>query len=278
MKRLLPFLSCFLSFAYAQVERVDTQYTLRVQPHANTDENAADENTERPPITAREHKQAAFILQKRLRALRLSKSEVTPQDEDLIHVSIPGLSPEEAESVKHALTTPAQLGLKRVHPDNRQLADKVADKEAPLPAGYELKVLHDLDQDGRPTTENLLVRKKADITGSDIKEAQELYGPYEGQLDVTLNEDGAQEMRQVTQAMQLGHDRLAILLDDEVLSAPVVQAVLGEKFQITGMGSVEEAQKFALALKNPLKYPLILIEEKRPPTHILQDPGKQAAP
>ena len=62
--------------------------------------------------------------------------------------------------------------------------------------------------------------------------------------------------------MRHGQDRLAIVLDGKVLSAPVVQSSLGSNFEISGMNDAAEAKSIAAALLNPLKNPLLVEEER----------------
>lgn len=254
------------------MERFDTTYTLRVQP-------STKESGEKQPVTARDLQQAVFTLQKRLRPLKAKKTKVTPKGSDQIEVTVKQLTAPETKALRATLTTPAILELKLVHPDSRTLADKVAaDPENKIVPGYELQVLHDTDEHDNATSENLLVKSRTSLDDSYIVYAQELYGPYEGQLDVELSNAGAEKMFQLTEEMQHGTDRLAIVLDDEVLSAPVVQSSLSKKFQISGLGNAEQAKQLALALLNPLKSRLVIEEEKRTSSHLLTDPSKKAAP
>jgi hypothetical protein len=58
-------------------------------------------------------------------------------------------------------------------------------------------------------------------------------------------------------------DRIAIVLDGVVQSAPVVQSVpLGKNFVINGLDEPGETKKLANALMNPLENPLIVEEER----------------
>ena len=67
----------------------------------------------------------------------------------------------------------------------------------------------------------------------------------------------------LTKDMRAGTDRIAIVLDGEVMSAPVVQsAPLGRQFVITGMSGYEESRNLANALLNPLKNELQVEEER----------------
>jgi len=233
-----------------------SSFTLRVQPSIGP-------NGEKVPVTANAVQQAIGTIEKRLNESGAADLKIVAQGEDRILVEMPGIAPEDAKRIRGILEKIAKLELKAVHPDSRSLANKVAaDPLNEIVPGYELKVLRDTDEDGNATSENILVKSRAALDGTYIVHAQELYGPYEGQLDVELNNEGATKMFDLTKKMQHGHDRLAIVLDGKVLSAPVVQSTLSKKFQISGMGSAKEAKALAAALLNPLKNPLVVEEER----------------
>jgi len=237
-------------------KKINKSYTLRL----GTEEPSIGPASQR---TSRDLEQTITILEKRLNSLGVKNLLVQSQGNDRVVVKVSGITETTAEQIHATLTQPAKLELKLVHPDNRKLANKVAaDPKNKLIPGYELKVLKDTDDDGKATSENILVKKRASIDGSSIMHAQELYGPYEGQLDVELNAEGAAKMFKVTKKMHHGRDRLAIVLDGKVLSAPVVQSTLSKKFQISGMGGAKEAKALAATLLNPLKIPLILEKEE----------------
>ncbi|MBK1829710.1 protein translocase subunit SecD [Verrucomicrobiaceae bacterium R5-34] len=233
-----------------------SSFTLRVQPSKDT-------NGEPIPLSSNSVQQAIKTVEDRLNAFGTSDLLIIAQGEDRILVQMPGVSPQAAEEVRITLEQIAKLELKTVHPESRILADRVAaDPENEIVPGYELKVLRDTDEDGKATAENILVSRRASLDGSYVVHAQELYGPYEGKLSVELNSDGATKMFDLTKQMRHGQDRLAIVLDGEVLSAPVVQSSLGKNFEISGMENAAEAKSLAAALLNPLKNPL-LVEEQR---------------
>ena len=233
-----------------------SSFTLRVQP--STGPNGAE-----VPVTANAVSQAIQTVEKRLNQSGASDLKIVAQGEDRILVEMPGIAPEDAKRIRTILEKIAKLELKAVHPETRVLANKVAaDPDNEIIPGYELKVLKDTDDDGNATSENILVKSRAALTGEYIVHAQEMYGPYEGQLDVELNNEGATKMFDLTKQMQHGSDRLAIVLDGKVLSAPTVQSPLSKKFQISGMGTAKEAKALASALLNPLKNPLIVEEER----------------
>ena len=67
----------------------------------------------------------------------------------------------------------------------------------------------------------------------------------------------------LTKDMRPGVDRIAIVLDGEVISAPVVNQVpLGKHFIIEGLHEPGEVQSLANSLMNPLENALV-VEEMR---------------
>lgn len=125
------------------------------------------------------------------------------------------------------------------------------------------------------------VERKSHITGSDLKRADFGLGdPLDGYVvNFELNDDAAERFRRLTSR---NIDRqLAIVLDDELVSAPVIRSEIGESCQISGNFRMEDAKRLAAdlnagALPAPLK---ILAESTVDPT-VGQDAiasGKTAA-
>jgi SecD/SecF fusion protein len=82
-------------------------------------------------------------------------------------------------------------------------------------------------------------------------------------VDITLNNLGTDKMIALTQHMRPNIDRIAIVLDGIVKSAPVVQSVpLGKNFVINGLDEAGETRQLANALMNPLENPLEVEEER----------------
>jgi SecD/SecF fusion protein len=100
------------------------------------------------------------------------------------------------------------------------------------------------------------------LGGSDIANAV----PSPQQADavaITLNGAGTNKMIALTKNMRPQQDRIAIVLDGEVISAPVVNQVpLGKQFIIEGLREPGEVQSLANALMNPLENALVVDEER----------------
>ena len=112
------------------------------------------------------------------------------------------------------------------------------------------------------TSRPILLNRRMALGGSDIANAV----PSPQQADavaITLNGDGTDKMIALTKNMQPSEDRIAIVLDGEVISAPVVNQVpLGKQFIIEGLREPGEVQSLANALMNPLENPLVVDEER----------------
>lgn len=233
-----------------------SSFTLRVQPGKDADGKPL-------PVDPSAVQQAIETVEKRLNAFGTADLLIVAQGSDRILVQMPGVSPQEAAQVRTTLEKVARLELKTVHPNSRaRVAEILQDPENSFEPGYDLKELEDEDDDGKKVVEKILVNKRYDLDGSYVVHAQELYGPHEGKISVELNREGASKMFEVTSKMRHGVDRLAIVLDGKVLSAPVVQDSLGAKFEISGMKDAKEARALAAALLNPLKNPLEVEEER----------------
>lgn len=83
------------------------------------------------------------------------------------------------------------------------------------------------------------------VSNSDIAAVQvvETGGPSQYGISVKFNAAGADKMRQATQA-HIGKP-LAILLDGQVIMAPVVRDAVGQSAMLTGHYTKTEAQKIA---------------------------------
>jgi len=118
-------------------------------------------------------------------------------------------------------------------------------------------------------TEWLLVRedirigaKIVNLDGSKVKDARASFDPKEGYVILlTFNNTGRKLFADITRAMI--NKRLAIILDNNVLVAPVVkEAIPGGQARITGKFSIEEAREIATLIKSGnLPVDLIKVEE-----------------
>lgn len=108
------------------------------------------------------------------------------------------------------------------------------------------------------------LKRDPELTGEVITDAVATYDPTTNQPIVTMsmNSDGAERWAKITGANI--KKRIAIVFDNLVYSAPVVQQkIVGGNSQITGMSSPEEAKLLKILLKaGALKAPVQIVEER----------------
>lgn len=108
------------------------------------------------------------------------------------------------------------------------------------------------------------LKRDPELTGEVITDAVATYDPTTNQPIVTMsmNSDGAERWAKITGANI--KKRIAIVLDNLVYSAPVVQQkIVGGNSQISGMSSPEEAKLLKIVLKaGALKAPVQIVEER----------------
>ena len=92
------------------------------------------------------------------------------------------------------------------------------------------------------------------LEGSDVADAQGVVGEdnttknKQYVVSLTLTKEGAAKFAEATEANL--NKQIAIVYDNETLSAPVVQSVISDgNAQITGMSSIEEAKNLAAAIR-----------------------------
>ncbi len=203
--------------------------------------------------------QAVEVIRRRVDSLGVSEPVIQPAGDNRILVQLPGLSESDKESARLQIQKAAFLEFKMVDPD---LAQHLA--TGLIPAGYERKVsIRKNKRTGEQYSEVLLVKRAAEMTGEQIERAGVSMNPMTGQPEIlfSLKSDGARRFAEVT-SRSVGQ-RLAIVLDGEVLSAPTINSpITGGSGQITGDFDLKEAYDLAAALENPLRTPLQIVEER----------------
>ncbi|HEY7818832.1 MAG TPA: protein translocase subunit SecD, partial [Vicinamibacteria bacterium] len=95
-----------------------------------------------------------------------------------------------------------------------------------------------------------LVERTPVVTGRDLKNARRAldYETNTPNVSFTLKPDAASRFQQVTRANI--QRQLAIVLDGQVVSAPVIQSAIYDQGQITGNFTLEEAQDLSIKLRS----------------------------
>ncbi|MGA2242313.1 MAG: protein translocase subunit SecD [Verrucomicrobiota bacterium] len=200
--------------------------------------------------------QAVEVLRKRVDAFGVAEPIIQPAGGNRILIQLPGLSEANKESAKAQIQKAAYLEFRMVKEDS----DEIIRNNEPIPPGYELLKRIEPQVNGKPTVEQVIVRKKPEnhLAGDIIENAMAVRGNLgEPQIDFRLNSEGAKRFAEVTRN-NIGQ-RLAIILDGELYSAPVIQSAIETgSGQITGRFTPEQALQLANVLQNPLRAPLVI--------------------
>ncbi|BCX50001.1 translocase subunit SecDF [Haloferula helveola] len=231
-------------------------FTLRVQPNVDPTTGQVI------PLTAKDLDNAIETIEKRLNAMGTSDMLIAKSGDDTIILQMPGMDPETADDIRETLQKVAKLELREVSPQSPILAEKVFNGEEVVP-GYRAYKHEGENRKGELFTEYLLLSRRTAIDGADIADAWPQTQGSDHQVGIKLTGEGGDKMTNLTKDMRAGADRIAVLLDNEVITAPVVQSVpLGRNFVIMGQDSFEEAGTLASQLLNPLKNALVIDEER----------------
>ncbi|MBM3908106.1 MAG: protein translocase subunit SecD [Gemmatimonadetes bacterium] len=136
--------------------------------------------------------------------------------------------------------------------------------KAALPPGKQVKWGADTIMSGAVAYRGLWVLDaRPIITGEYLTDAKPNTVPVEGTIvEFQLNNEGGRRFKSETGKHV--RDYMAIVLDDRVMSAPVIQSAIGTRGQITlGGAGLQEAQDLALVLRaGALPVPLIVAEAR----------------
>ena len=200
-------------------------------------------------------KQNIVTLHNRINELGVAEPVIQQQGLDRIVVQLPGV--QDTAKAKDILGRTATLEMRLV--DESAEARAAESGGGIVPFGSE----RFLESNGRP----VIVKKQVILTGDSLTDAQPGFDSQSQQpkVDLTVDAKGGRIMRDVSR--ENVKKRMAILLFEkgkgEVLTAPVIQSELGNRFQISGTMSVSEANDLALLLRaGSLAAPMDIIEER----------------
>lgn len=203
--------------------------------------------------------QAVGVIRKRIDKFGVAEPLIQPAGDKRIMVQIPGLSVADKNMARAQLEKVARLEFRLVHPQNEQAIEKMGMGMPPV--GYEVKELKDV-RNGQEVTEKILVKRRVELSGKMVARAFRYIQPTgESAVSIEFKSEGKEIFGRLTET-HVG-ERLAIILDNEVKSAPVIrQPIYGGNAEISGNFSPQEAEELASVLENPLETPVQVIEER----------------
>ncbi len=186
--------------------------------------------------------QSIEIVRKRIDETGTKEPSILKRGSNRILVELPGVK--DPERIKELLGKTAQLTFRMLTTD-------------PSEFGNETFVLKD-------TQEKIMVSKRIILTGDNLIDAKPRFDSINQEPIVafTLNRLGSQRFGQAT-SKNIGK-RIAIILDNEAISAPVIRdSITGGQGTISGNFTFQDATDLALLLRSgALPAPLSIVEER----------------
>jgi len=203
--------------------------------------------------------QALETIRNRIDEFGVSEPDIRKQGEKRLLIQLPGVS--DTKRAKQLIGRTALLEFKLLD----ESVDPATVKKEDIPKGSEL--LYEVRTDRTTNRESktpYVVKKRASLTGVYLTDARvqidsEYNDPY---VSITFSNEGARIFERITG--ENVKKRLAIVLDNKIYSAPVIQEkISGGEARITGSFTAEEARDLAIVLRaGALPAPVKILEER----------------
>jgi preprotein translocase subunit SecD len=180
--------------------------------------------------------------------------DIRPQGEDRIMVQLPGVI--DADKARREIGRTGNLEFKLVD-ENHDVRDALKGDVPPDDQIYYYRK-DDPEMAGRA----ILLKKETLLTGDYLSEARVRFDSRTGQpyVSIKFNTTGSRIFAKITE--ENIHKRLAIVLDGEVYSAPVIQDKITGEGSITGNFTDDSARSLALVLREAFPTPVKILYEK----------------
>lgn len=178
-----------------------------------------------------------------------------------ILVQLPGV--DDPARVKQIMQTAAVLEITEVKDGPFPSKEAALAKHGGvLPLGTKLLPMSARGDRGESGESWYLVSRYPVITGRDLRDARPSRDEMnKWETEFSLKKDGARRFAQFTEG-NIGN-RLAIVLDNQIKSAPTIQARIEDSGRITGMGNQQESSDLALVLRAGSLPAGVVYEEER---------------
>lgn len=234
---LLPLLAILLVSCKSGVDP-DFEVELSIDPQ--------DENISKDTI--------AEELRARLPLLGL-KAEVNPDvPGNRIKVRYESTHKDPGDALEAHIDLLVESGRLRVHAIHDDTGILIMEPEN-IPSGYELMTFVPAPSTGEKP--HRYVVQTTEIVSSEHVKSAEVEAGESQNVHISFTVKGGQEMMAATKKMENGRSRLAIIYDEQIISAPVVRGVLDSEI-IVGLSSQKQAEAVAISLSQPLSARLLI--------------------
>ncbi|HYM30593.1 MAG TPA: protein translocase subunit SecD [Candidatus Cybelea sp.] len=201
--------------------------------------------------------QSIEIVRRRIDETGVNEPSIQVEGRDRILVQLPGI--DDPDRVKRLIGKTAKLTFRMVDTSPEAAAGRVPPGSEVLPSEEGKN-----ERTGQQRPAQYIVRKKVEVAGDDLVDAQAGYDQRTGEpvVNFRFNTSGARKFGETTRE-NVGKP-FAIVLDNKVLSAPNIrEPILGGSGQISGSFTVQSANDLAVLLRaGALPAPLKIIEER----------------
>ena len=219
--------------------------------------------------------QALETIRNRIDQFGVAEPLIQRQGLKQVVVQLPGIK--DAKLAKDLIKQTALLEFKLLDDDNQAKLDLpgriqkgkereealLKQVEGKMPEGDQILFERIVEKDsGQEWLAPYLVKKRVMLAGDVLSDARVSIGQFnEPYVSVTFDAKGAREFDRITG--ENVKKRMAIVLDNTIYSAPVIQErISGGRAQITGTFSMEEANNLAIVLRaGALPAPLKIIQD-----------------
>jgi protein-export membrane protein SecD len=196
---------------------------------------------------------AIETVRRRVDAMGTTEPTIVRQGSSRILVQVPGL--QDTAQLKELIGKTARLSFHEVHPTVS--ADEA--RQTRVPTGF--RIYSSVDKED---TAPLLLRETPVVRGDELVDAQPAFDQRTNEpiISFRFNNAGARKFGNFTRDNV--NRPFAIVLDDQVISAPVIrEPILGGSGQISGSFTVEAANQLAIQLRSgALPAKLTIVEER----------------
>jgi preprotein translocase subunit SecD len=202
--------------------------------------------------------QALETIRNRIDQFGVAEPDIRRQGQRRILIQLPGIK--DADRAKDLIGRTALLEFKLVD-DNQDVS---AVENGTVPPGREILYRVETDaESGQVSKIPFLLKKRTLLTGANLTNARVDFDQFNIPfVSINFDKKGARDFERITG--ENVNKRLAIVLDNTVASAPVIQEkIAGGQARITGNFSLEEAKDLAIVLRaGALPAPVNILEER----------------
>ena len=211
--------------------------------------------------------QAVSVIRKRLDNLGTHEISIQPEGKSRLKIQIPGLQGAEVKQTENLLKQVAKLEFQLVPTNEQEIlqASKMNGDKLPYQYALEYEILPLVEKNakGEDVRSEIVVERKVQMSGKHVVHAfRSIEQMGDSVVNLQFDSEGKQQFADVT-SNNVGR-QLAIVLDHEVRSAPVLKTAITDGSAVISGGNMSavECEELASVLQNPLENPIKMLDER----------------